>query len=59
MRGTNTLILNKAETIKAIEYYLNKIHFQKDVTVDDVKQVQGDNLFEIKLIEKSEDEEDD
>lgn len=41
--------MNKAEIIRAIEYYLNGIQFKEPVAVSNVVEDKGDNIFNITL----------
>ena len=51
MEGNNTLLLNKAVMIGAVDYYLNQIHFKSPVKVGDVSENKNSKYFEVKLVD--------
>lgn len=54
MVGHNTLILNQAEMVRAIEYYLNAVHFKEPIMVSSVTENKSNLNFAIDLQEKHE-----
>lgn len=51
MIGSNSLILNQAEMIRAVEYYLNNVQFKETVRVTAVEEKPSDRVFNIRLDE--------
>jgi len=45
MIGYNTLVLNQAEMMRAIEYYLNNVQFKESTQVTSVSENKSDNTF--------------
>lgn len=49
LAGTNTMSINMATMIKAIEFWLNSEVFQADVTVESVDYVRISSAFDIRF----------
>jgi hypothetical protein len=51
MIGNNVLEINRAEMVKAMEYYLNNVQFKEPVRVVYVTENKNDNTFTIEIAE--------
>ncbi len=54
MEGTNILSLNKAEMMRALQYYLNEVQFKEPVKISNVREKGNDNIFEITIMDVEE-----